>query len=130
MRVNCTGYNFKLIRCVCFVDAPTVTTQSVIIANISDPVNMTCIVDANPRAREIRWAKVDNSIFANGPNFVFIAQRRYAGNYSCTAVSKLQPSGQPAEDISSTGYTSVQIQCKYCEILEMFVFYSKFFNCI
>lgn len=97
-----------------FLDAPVITTQSLIIANISNQVTMTCQVDANPPASRITWRKLGNDpIEANGPNFQFTAAKRFDGNYSCTAFSRLEPSGQDAEDISSTGTTLVKIQCKF-----------------
>lgn len=74
---------------------------------------MTCSVDANPPVTEIRWQKLDDRpIYASGPNFVFTAARRYIGNYSCTASSQLEPSGQQIESVSSKGYTTLRIQCK------------------
>lgn len=74
---------------------------------------MSCQVDANPPATQILWQKLgEDPINANGPNFVFVAQKRYDGNYSCTAFSRLEPSGYPAEDTQSKGTTIVKIQCK------------------
>ncbi|XP_060578910.1 hemicentin-1-like isoform X2 [Ruditapes philippinarum] len=97
-----------------FVDviyAPIITTQNLIIANISTQVSLNCQVDANPPASRITWRKLGNDpIEANGPNFQFTAAKRFDGNYSCTAFSRLEPSGLPAEDISSTGTTIVKIQ--------------------
>ncbi|XP_045209510.2 hemicentin-1-like isoform X2 [Mercenaria mercenaria] len=97
-----------------FIDviyAPVITTQNLIIANISTPVSMTCQVDSNPTATRITWRKLGSDpIEANGPVFQFTAAKRFDGNYACTAFSRLEPSGLPAEDISSTGNTTVKIQ--------------------
>ena len=95
-------------------DAPVVTTQPIIVADISTQVNMTCLVDANPQTTSVRWEKIDgDSINGNGPNFVFYAEKRYIGNYSCTARNLLQPSGQGDKHVTSKGYTTLRINCKY-----------------
>lgn len=100
-----------------FADAPIITTQNLIEANISTEVNMSCQVDANPSPTQILWQKLgQDPINANGPNFVFVAQKRYDGNYSCTAFSRLEPSGMDPEEIASKGTTMVKIRCKYRNI--------------
>ena len=103
-----------------FSDAPVVTTQPIIVANISTLVNMTCSVDANPPVTEIRWEKIDGDpIYAAGPNFVFTADKRYIGNYSCTASNRLEPSGQAVKQVKSKGYTTLRIRCKYFLLISL-----------
>ncbi|KAK3577322.1 hypothetical protein CHS0354_008417 [Potamilus streckersoni] len=90
--------------------APIVTTPSEVIVNISQTVNITCLVDAYPPALEVRWENVDKTMMADGPNFVFQATQRFAGNYTCTAKNKLEPSGSASEEITTSGTTTVRVQ--------------------
>ncbi|KAL3885257.1 hypothetical protein ACJMK2_025345 [Sinanodonta woodiana] len=90
--------------------APVVTTPSEVIVNISQTVNITCLVDAYPPAFEVRWENVDKTMMADGPNFVFQATQRFAGNYTCTAKNKLEPSGSLPEEITTSGTTTVRVQ--------------------
>ncbi|KAL4228916.1 hypothetical protein ACF0H5_011957 [Mactra antiquata] len=91
--------------------APIITTTRLIEANISTEVNMSCKVDSNPPPSQILWQKLGQDVInANGPNFVFFAQKRYDGNYTCTAFSRLQPSGMDPEDITSKGTTTVKVR--------------------
>lgn len=96
-----------------FSDSPIVTPQVKVIANISTNANLSCAVEANPPPIEIRWDKIDGGgISFIGPNFVFYAEKRHAGNYSCTAKSRLEPSDGLTEEVASRGYSQVIVQCK------------------
>ncbi|XP_052252975.1 hemicentin-2-like isoform X2 [Dreissena polymorpha] len=89
---------------------PVVTAPSSVIKDISEQVNLSCAVISNPPPMEVRWDKIGESISYNGPNFVFSASKTFAGNYSCTARNRLEPSDGSAEDVLTKGYTTLWIR--------------------
>jgi len=105
-------------------DPPIVTTPNVIIRNESQLINLTCIVDANPPASDIRWEKVGDSLVRTDASYVFTAQKQHAGNYSCLARNRIEPSEGLAESVTTRSYTAVHIQCMFLLTIETYALLS------
>lgn len=106
----------------CVTDSPQVTiwaggrevTGEGLTSHEGDTVNLTCVIDAQPRVAggDVIWLRNGTRV-ATGLSYVIRSlQKTDRGVYGCQATNTLQPSDRPAESRTTTHSVQLRVFCK------------------